>query len=98
MPKNNELELYYQPKICSGTGEVKGAEALLRWHHSQRGLIQPHEFIPVSEESGVIIPIGEWVLRRACQPNCQWRAAGMKRFTQPLTQPLRHRHYLATAF
>lgn len=79
--ERNELELYYQPKICPLTGAVKGAEALLRWHHPERGLIPPHEFIPAAEDSGMIIQIGAWVLRRACEQNRQWQKAGMRDLT-----------------
>jgi diguanylate cyclase (GGDEF)-like protein len=75
--ERNELDLYYQPKICAASGEIKGAEALLRWRHPQRGFIPPYEFIPVAEDSGMIIPIGEWVLRRACEQNVQWQQKGL---------------------
>lgn len=75
--ERGELDLYYQPKICAATGEVKGAEALLRWRHPQRGFIQPYEFIPIAEASGMIIPIGEWVLRRACEQNVLWQKKGL---------------------
>lgn len=75
--ERSELDLYYQPKICAATGEVKGAEALLRWQHPQRGFIPPYEFIPVAEDSGMIIPIGEWVLRHACEQNVQWQKKGL---------------------
>lgn len=76
--ERSELDLYYQPKICAATGEVKGAEALLRWQHPQRGFIPPYEFIPVAEDSGMIIPIGEWVLRHACEQNVQWQKKGLE--------------------
>ena len=79
--ERGELDLYYQPKVCPASGEVKGAEALLRWRHPERGFIPPYEFIPVAEDSGMIIPIGEWVLRRACEQNRRWHAAGMANLT-----------------
>ena len=67
-----ELELYYQPVFDLHTNRLSGFEALARWHHATRGLISPAEFIPVSEECGLIIPIGEWVLRRACADAVGW--------------------------
>jgi diguanylate cyclase (GGDEF)-like protein len=68
-----ELMLYYQPQIGVKTGEVIGLEALLRWNHPRRGLILPSEFIPIAEETGSILPIGEWVLRTACAEAACWR-------------------------
>jgi diguanylate cyclase (GGDEF)-like protein len=75
--ERNELMLYYQPKICAASGAIKGAEALLRWHHPQRGFIPPYEFIPVAEDSGMITQIGEWVLRHACEQNVLWQQSGL---------------------
>ncbi|MGF6759083.1 putative bifunctional diguanylate cyclase/phosphodiesterase [Paraburkholderia sp. GAS42] len=68
-----ELSLVYQPVIDSGCGRTIGAEALLRWHHEELGQVSPAEFIPVAEDTGLIIPIGHWVLERACEQAAGWR-------------------------
>ncbi|HEY5094099.1 MAG TPA: EAL domain-containing protein [Candidatus Eremiobacteraceae bacterium] len=72
----DELELYFQPQIDFTTGRVYGAEALVRWHHPARGLVMPNVFIPVAERTGLIVPIGTWVLRNACEALDSWHAAG----------------------
>ncbi len=69
---NEQLELHYQPIVSVTTGKLKGFEALLRWRHAARGLVSPTQFIPIAEESALIIPIGEWVLARACQTMARW--------------------------
>jgi diguanylate cyclase (GGDEF)-like protein/PAS domain S-box-containing protein len=75
--KHNELELFYQPKIDSCTNIMHGAEALLRWRHPEHGMIPPDRFIRLAEESGLIVSIGEWVLRTACRQISTWREAGL---------------------
>ena len=72
----NELELYYQPKVEIATGRIVGAEALLRWNHAELGAVSPARFIPLAEETGLILPLGEMVLRRACEDAVKWQQNG----------------------
>ena len=69
---NGEFELYYQPIIDVKSGYATSCEALVRWHHPERGMIAPLEFIPVAEETGLIVPLGEWILRQACTEAARW--------------------------
>ena len=70
--ERGELELYYQPLVALGSERIIGFEALLRWQHPERGLVLPDEFIPVAEDSGLIVPIGRWALREACRAMVEW--------------------------
>jgi len=75
--ERNELELYFQPKVWLADGALIGSEALLRWNHPQRGMVQPDQFISIAEDSGLILEIGEWVFREACQAAQAWNAPDM---------------------
>jgi diguanylate cyclase (GGDEF)-like protein len=74
--ENEEFSLVYQPRVHLQSGELTSLEALVRWNHPQRGMVMPGDFISVAEESGLIVPLGEWVLREACLQNKRWQKAG----------------------
>ncbi|MDT5157450.1 MAG: hypothetical protein QOH51_1807 [Acidobacteriota bacterium] len=74
--ERSEFEVYYQPVLDINLRKIVGMEALIRWHHPELGLVQPAEFIPLAEDTGMIVPIGEWVLRTACFQSKSWQEAG----------------------
>ncbi|MHC8349087.1 putative bifunctional diguanylate cyclase/phosphodiesterase [Pseudomonas sp. RT4P38] len=75
--ERNEFVLHYQPKLDLGSGQVVGAEALIRWQKPGHGLVYPSKFIGVAEDSGLIVPLSKWVLAEACRQTCAWQAAGL---------------------
>jgi EAL domain-containing protein (putative c-di-GMP-specific phosphodiesterase class I) len=75
--ERGEFVLHYQPKVELREGRLLGVESLLRWNHPQRGMVQPDEFIPALEDSGLILPVGEWVMREACAQIRRWQAMGV---------------------
>src|SRR5262249_33923439 len=91
--ERDEFLLYYQPKAGVASGEITGFEALLRWRNPERGLVMPDEFIPVLEETGLIVPVGEWVLNAACSQINAWARAGLGAI--PVAINLSARQFLA---
>jgi diguanylate cyclase (GGDEF)-like protein/PAS domain S-box-containing protein len=99
--ERQEFTLLYQPKINLRTGEITGAEALIRWMHPARGPVSPAQFIPVAEDCGLILPIGKWILREACRQARAWADAGLPRVTMAVNisaMELRNENFLAGVF
>ncbi len=97
--KNHEFELHYQPQIDLNDNTMVGVEALVRWRHPERGLISPGEFIPVAEDSGLIVPLGQWVLEEACRQNREWQDDGLRPVRMSVNvaaQQFQHDDFLAT--
>jgi len=96
-----EFALHYQPKIDLRTGEITGAEALLRWNHPQRGAVAPSKFVPIAEDCGLILPVGAWVLREACRQGQVWLGAGLPATTMAVNisaMEFRSEEFLAGLF
>ncbi len=74
--ENEEFFLQFQPQICAKTGKITGTEALVRWQHPELGMVSPLDFIPIAEETGLIMPLGEWILETACRQNVAWQRDG----------------------
>ena len=99
--EREEFSLHYQPKISLRTGEITGAEALVRWTNPARGPVSPAQFIPVAEDCGLIVPIGNWVLREACTQARAWLAAGLPLGSIAVNisaMEFRHEHFLEGVF
>jgi diguanylate cyclase (GGDEF)-like protein len=97
--ENNEFILNYQPLLNISTGKIVGAEALIRWMHPKKGLIPPLDFIQLAEETGLILDIGEWVLRTACAQNKTWQNAGLPKICMAVnlsSQQFRHKEIVQT--
>jgi diguanylate cyclase (GGDEF)-like protein/PAS domain S-box-containing protein len=99
--EREEFALHYQPKVNLRTGEITGAEALIRWTHPTRGSVSPAQFIPVAEDCGLIVPIGNWVLREACKQARAWLDAGLSLGTMAVNisaMEFRHENFLESVF
>ncbi len=92
-----EFEMYYQPQVDIQSQRIRGMEALIRWHHPERGLVAPSDFIPIAEECGLITPISEWVLDTACKQAKAWRAASLPRISLGVNlsaRQIEHPHFV----
>jgi diguanylate cyclase (GGDEF)-like protein/PAS domain S-box-containing protein len=90
--ERNEFMLYYQPRVNMQTGQVLGMEALVRWKHPELGVILPGRFIPIAEETGLIVPMSEWIIRTACTQNKAWQDAGLPPISVAVNVSARHFH------
>ena len=85
----DQLQVFYQPQVCIANGALVGFEALMRWQHPTFGWVSPGEFIPIAEESGLIVKLGEWVMRVAAAQAAQWRAMGHTGFRMAVNLSVR---------
>jgi diguanylate cyclase (GGDEF)-like protein/PAS domain S-box-containing protein len=92
--EKNEFKVFYQPQLDLRNGKVIGVEALIRWQHPDLGSIPPMEFIPVAEETGLIHPIGEWVMKTACEQKMKWQTAGFRKLRVSVNLSPRQFHYV----
>ncbi len=93
--EKDELVVYYQPKICVATGKIKGMEALIRWQHPEKGLVPPFNFIPIAEETGLIVPIGKFVLEESCRQTGIWHQQGFDDLVISVNVSVRQFHHQA---
>ena len=95
-----EFSLVYQPQLDLVSGRIQSIEALIRWNHPEQGTISPMDFIPLAEENGLIVPIGEWVLRTACTDAARWQAAGYRPACrrEPLSHAIQGSNLVKTVF
>lgn len=87
-----EFLLHYQPKVAMKSGRIVGVEALVRWAHPERGLVSPATFIPIAEDTGLIVPLGAWVLKEACRQNMKWQEEGMGELSVSVNVSVRQFH------
>ena len=89
--ERGEMRLHYQPRVRLATGEIVGVEALVRWQHPERGLLSPAQFLPMAEESGLIAPLGTWVIEESCRQAARWADARRRRAAGGRREPHRPR-------
>ena len=89
----DELLVFYQPKVSVRSGRIKGMEALIRWRHPEKGLVPPFDFIPIAEETGLIVPIGRWILKEACKQTTVWQERGFKDLTVSVNVSAKQFHH-----
>ncbi len=93
--ERGEFIVYYQPKVCVATGKIKGMEALIRWQHPEKGLVPPFSFIPVAEDTGLIVPIGKWVLEEASRQTKLWHEQGFNDLVVSVNVSVKQFHHQA---